>query len=410
MPQRAYFRIESKVDQSTEDVESPFDESVGTNVSSMETLSHRANDTPSLSQLLEERTPSTQSVVTCVRFSSSFFKLLESKMPMFGSMSGGKAGMSGTSDQTGEGVLKGTRPKEGTDQGATSSDPQNDAMSRESSPHRNPPGLQNTSDCFILLFGVQVTPLLGNGTESPVLLPYAWNEWIITDTLSPSIDGITQVIVLNQVECFVLKGHQWRGVGFSLEEATGIATQLHGSYDHWIGRRIRMHCIPHTIRDIRTELKVARESVREMNVKRLGMACSPARKQPTSLWDSERSRGYVRQSDRYFASQYLSQEKRERDRCEEEEHSHRGYHETWTDAADTCWFDTRDSPISLYAGAEGTECWRGHPLVGDAFHSARKEQSDSAPEYVLEDSGDESDDIVAYDTETSHYMTVADRE
>ena len=32
------------------------------------------------------------------------------------------------------------------------------------------------------------------------------------------------------------------------------------------------------------------------------------------------------------------------------------------------------------------------------------------PEYVLEDSGDESDDIVAYDTEMSHYMTVADRE
>ena len=89
MPQCAYFRVESKVDQSTEAVESLFDESVGTDVLSTETLSHRANDTPSLSQLLEERTPSTQSVVTHVRFSSSFFELLESKMPMFGSMSGG---------------------------------------------------------------------------------------------------------------------------------------------------------------------------------------------------------------------------------------------------------------------------------------------------------------------------------
>ena len=75
----------------------------------------------------------------------------------------------------------------------------------------------------------------------------------------------------------------------------------------------------------------------------------------------------------------------------------------------------------MYAGAEGTEHQRVHPLgrgrpeevlqaFWDAFHSAREEQSDSVPEYVLEDSGNESDDIVAYDTETSHYTTVADSE
>ena len=336
-------------------------------------------------------------------------------------MLGGKAGMSGTSDQTGEGASKGARSKEGADQGAISSDPQNDAMSRESSPHQNPPGLQNTRDHFALLFHVQVMPLLGNGTELPVLPPYAWNEQIITDTLSPSIDGITQVIILNPVECFVFKGCLSRSEGFSLEEATGIAAQLHGLYDHWIGRQIRMCCIPRTLRDVRTELKVTRESVREMNVERFGMACLPTHKQPASLWDSERSRGYVWQSDQYFASQYLSQEKRERDHHEEEDCACRGYHETWTDAANTHWFDARDSPTNLYAGAESTEHRRGHPLglgrpgevpqvFQDAFHSAQEEQSDSAPEYMLEDSGEESDDIVMYDTETSRYTKIADRD
>ena len=187
-------------------MESLFDENVVTDISSTETLSHRANNTPLLSQLLEERTLSTQSVVTHVGFSSSFFELLESKMPMFGSTSGGKAGMSGTSDQTDKGTSKGARSKEGTDQGAMRPDPQNDAMLRESSPHQSPPGLQNTKHHFALLFGVQVMPLLGNGTELPVLPPYVWNEQIITDTLSPSIDGITQVIVLNPVECFIFKG------------------------------------------------------------------------------------------------------------------------------------------------------------------------------------------------------------
>ena len=170
-----------------------------------------------------------------------------------------------------------------------------------------------------------------------------------------------------------------------------------------------MHCVPHTLRDVCTELKVARESVRKMNVKRLGTAHLPAHKQPASLWNSECSREYIWQSDRYFASQYLSQEKRERDRHEGEDHACRGYHETWADAAYTHWFGL------------STEYCRGHPLAQgrpeevpqafqDAFHSAQEEQSDSAPEYVLEDSGKESDDIVAYDMETSCYTTVADRD
>ena len=82
-------------------MKSPYGESIGTDVSPTETLSHRAKNTPSLSQLLEEKTLSKQSVVTHVGFSKSFFELIESKMPMFGSMSGGKSGASSTSNQTG---------------------------------------------------------------------------------------------------------------------------------------------------------------------------------------------------------------------------------------------------------------------------------------------------------------------
>ena len=133
-------------------MESPFDDSVGTDVSSMEILSHRANDTPSLSQLLEERTLSTQSVVTRVRISSSFFELLESKMPMFGSMLGGKAGTSGTSNQTGEGASKGARSKEGADQGAMSSDPQNETTLRKSSPPSKPARSTKHQRSFCLTF------------------------------------------------------------------------------------------------------------------------------------------------------------------------------------------------------------------------------------------------------------------
>ena len=82
-----------------------------------------------------------------------------------------------------------------------------------------------------------------------------------------------------------------------------------------------------------------------------------------------------------------------------------------------------DARVGLGSSADrsGGGIGRGYPLgrgrpedipqnVRDAFHSAREDLSDSPPEYLLEDSGDESDDIVAYDTTTSRYTTVADRE
>ena len=63
----------------------------------------------------------------------------------------------------------------------------------------------------------------------------------------------------------------------------------------------------------------------------------------------------------------------------------------------------------------------GHPLGGghpervpqefhDAFHSIREEQSDMALDFGSETEEEERDDIIAYDTETSRYTMVADRD
>ena len=79
-----------------------------------------------------------------------------------------------------------------------------------------------------------------------------------------------------------------------------------------------------------------------------------------------------------------------------------------------------DRPQDLYAHREMLEkAGQGHPLGGgqpervsqefrDAFHSAREDQSDMASDSDSET--EDWDDIVAYDTETSRYTTVADRE
>ena len=74
----------------------------------------------------------------------------------------------------------------------------------------------------------------------------------------------------------------------------------------------------------------------------------------------------------------------------------------------------------------GLDCWRaeagrGYPLgrgrledipqsVRDTFHSAQEDQWDSLPESLPDDSDEESDDIVAYDTTTSRYTTRTERD
>ena len=76
------------------DVESLSDECIGTAPPSTQTSIYGAiSGTQSLQQLLEERTLSTQTVVTHVGFSGSLYTVLETNMPTYGSTSGGKSGV-----------------------------------------------------------------------------------------------------------------------------------------------------------------------------------------------------------------------------------------------------------------------------------------------------------------------------
>ena len=187
---------------STGDVESSSDECIGTTTPSMQTSINGAiSGTPSLQQLLEERTPSTQTVVTRVGFRESFHTVLETTMPMFGSTSRGKSGTASVPEKEDVAASKGTEPKENADHGAACPNPcHNESMSRETSPQRSPSNL-HTRECFALLFGVEVTPTIEDGVRSHILPAYAWTECIIFDILSPTIEDISQIVILNPMEC-----------------------------------------------------------------------------------------------------------------------------------------------------------------------------------------------------------------
>ena len=186
----------------TGDVESLSDECVGTAALSMQTSIHGAiSGTPSLQQLFEERTLSTQTIVTHVGFRESFYTVLETTMPMFGSTSGGKSGMASAPEKEDAAASKGAKSKEDADRGAACSDLCHDeSTSRETSPQRSPSNLR-TRECFALLFGVELTPTIENRVGSHILPAYVWTECIIFDIFSPTIEDISQVVILITMEC-----------------------------------------------------------------------------------------------------------------------------------------------------------------------------------------------------------------
>ena len=129
----------------------------------------------------------------------------------------------------------------------------------------------------------------------------------------------------------------------------------------------------------------------------------------------------VRCSDRYLADQYLRRERRKG----------RAY-AAWPEQSAlqdsaTVWVQHHtEAPEAWIGTGTGPDCRRagagcGHPMSGDRledipqsvrdpFHSAQEDQGDSSPESLPDDSDEESDDIVVYDTATSRYTTRTERD
>ena len=146
-----------------------------------------------------------------------------------------------------EATSKGAKAKEDADHGAACSDHCHDeSTSRETSPQWSPSNL-HTREYFALLFGVEVTPTIEDGVRSHNLPTYTWSEPIIFDMLSPTIEDISQVVILNPIECLVFLGCHLKGKGFTYGEALALSDAYHQETTTWIGRRVKMHCVMCTL-------------------------------------------------------------------------------------------------------------------------------------------------------------------
>ena len=113
----------------------------GTTELPSETVIHWISDRPTLEVNCEERTLPKTNIVTRVRFHHSLYESYNADMLLFGSGSGGAAGMTGASVRSEDETSRGARLKEDAGEGAMgSASPHNvDDTSRESSPQRSPP-------------------------------------------------------------------------------------------------------------------------------------------------------------------------------------------------------------------------------------------------------------------------------
>ena len=282
---------------------------------------------------------------------------------MFGSTSGGKSGMASAPEKEDAAASKGAKSKEDGDRGAACSDPRHDeSTSREMSPQRSLSNLR-TRECFALLFGVEVTPTIEDRVRSHILPTYMWTECIIFDILSPTIEDNSQVVILNPMECLVFWGHHSRGEGFTYSEALALSNIYHQETTTWIGHRVKMHCIMHTLWDARGDLRMVKDQERDKTLKHIWHQYQENEKDGQSAPNC--GRGYVHHTDHYFAQRLLKKQPERRlggclvdvrdHRSPSREQGHEGWHMQ----------PSRDRPQGLYACHETLEraLW-GHFLGG----------------------------------------------
>ena len=211
-----------------------------------------------------------------------------------------------------------------------------------------------------------------------------------------------------------------RGKGFTYSEALALSDVYHRETTTWIGHRVKMHCVMHTLRDARGDLRMVRDQECDKTLERRWQQYQENEEDGQSAPNC--ARGYVHHTDCYFAQKLLKKQPERRlgghwvdarDRCSQSrEQGHEGWHAQ----------PSRDRPQGLYAHHETPErAPQGHPLGGghpkrvpqefrDTFHSAQEDQSGMELGSKSKTEVEEWDDIIVYDTETSRYTTVADQE
>ena len=186
--------------------------------------------------------------------------------------------------------------------------------SRETSPLRNPSTLHSREQ-YGLLFEVEsLMPPQAGGPGAYMLPPYTWTECIIWDILSNTIDHISEVKIINPMECLVFVGHRTKNQGLTFANTMAYANALHNQTTMWVGCHVKMHCVPRTLKDTQNDLRMAREYTRSLMEERIhdqrGTSHREDRQRMPDIHAPPRGRGLVRRADQYVVAKLLRDQER----------------------------------------------------------------------------------------------------
>ena len=179
--------------------------------------------------------------------------------------------------------------------------------------------------------------------------------------LSPTIEDISQVVILNPMECLGFRGRRSKGEGFTYGEALALSDAYHWETTTWIGHRVKMHCVMCTLRDARGDLRMVRDQECNKTLEHIRQQYQES--EEGGLQTPSHGRGYVRRADRYFAQRFLKKQPERRpgecpagarDHCSQSrEPSHSGWPAQ----------PSSNRPQGLYADRGMPEkAGQGHPL------------------------------------------------
>ncbi|MCG8621540.1 MAG: hypothetical protein MJE68_06010 [Proteobacteria bacterium] len=200
--------------------------------------------------------------------------------------------------------------------------------------------------------------------------------------------------------CLLFKGRRSVGEGLKKQQAEEAAEHL-GCRQDWAGKDVEVHAVPVTLTEAKHTLVKARDFVRKQTRQKLSAAKGvPAEKMTTSKANTARGRGMVKRADKYFAKQLAEHQVGLGDEARTKSIADRRIEkllcplQTLSSGA-----ETDDDP---YESAVETGAETGPDAGVDTF-------SDITSLYDSTDDEEDYDDVVGYDTETSHQVTVAER-
>ena len=222
---------------------------------------------------------------------------------------------------------------------------------------------------------------------------YTWTEPIIRDHLERHISEMTQMIVLSPMAVIFFKGRRSVGEGYTVEEAHQIIDRVAGARS-WAGTDALVATYAVTLREALSSTGEG-PGIRQMPDNPEGAspevtpyALTERERKPVISEAREHRRKKVRRANVYWAWKLESGHTQHAQRLIDER-LEALTHQPLVDVPYSSRLDSDDSPYESAQDAASTP-------------------SDSSP-YEVADSEEEGDDVVAYDTEDSHQMTVADR-